>query len=128
MVPNSPELLQLYHTSDLFILPSLGECFGIATLEAMGAGLPVIATDIGGTADIIESGRNGFIIPNKDVNAIGQAVEMILTDDARRIEMGRQSRTIAEERFDLEKNAQRTFGYLEQIAAYKVVKQPVTVK
>lgn len=127
MEPNSPELLRLYHTSDLFILPSLGECFGIATIEAMGAGLPVIATDVGGTADIIEPGRNGLIIPSKDVKAIGQAIETILGDDAGRVEMGRQSRILAEERFDLEKNARRTFSYLEQIAAKQVVKRPVAV-
>jgi glycosyltransferase involved in cell wall biosynthesis len=127
MEPNSPELLRLYHTSDLFILPSLGECFGIATIEAMGAGLPVIATDVGGTADIIEPGRNGFIIPSKDVKVIGQAIEAILGDDTRRVEMGCQSRILAEERFDLEKNARRTFSYLEQLAAKQVVKRPVAV-
>lgn len=116
MQPNTAELLSLYQNSDLFVLPSLGECFGIATIEAMGAGLPVIATDVGGTADIIEPGRNGFIVPAKDVPALAQAISAVLDEPRRSQEMGVQSRLLAEERFDLQKNARRTFDYLKQIS------------
>lgn len=114
--PNSEQLITLYQSSDLFILPSLGECFGIATVEAMAAGLPVIASDVGGTADIIESGRNGFIVPGNDVRALSQAIASILEDPQRRQQMGSQSRLLAEERFDLQKNARLTLHYLKQIA------------
>jgi len=114
--PNSDQLIGLYQSSDLFVLPSLGECFGIATVEAMAAGLPVIASDVGGTADIIEPERNGFIVPGNDVAALGRAITMILGDATRRQNMGAQSRLLAEERFDLRKNAQHTFHYLKQIA------------
>lgn len=116
MQPNTPELLQLYHQADLFVLPSLGECFGIATVEAMAIGLPVIASDVGGTADIIEPGRNGFIVPGRQQAALNQAINSILGDAEIRARMGAQSRVLAEERFDLTKNAQRTFSYLKQIA------------
>jgi len=114
--PNTMELLSLYQNSDLFVLPSIGECFGIATIEAMGAGLPVIASNVGGTSDIIEPGRNGFIIPAKDVKALSQVISTILDGPNRSQEMGLQSRLMAEERFDLQKNAQRTFDYLKQIS------------
>jgi glycosyltransferase involved in cell wall biosynthesis len=116
MQPNTPQLLTLYHTSDLFVLPSLGECFGIATVEAMAAGLPVIASDVGGTADIIQPGRNGLIVPSDDVRALEAAISAILDDDNRRDAMGRQSRLLAEECFDLQRNARKTLGYLKQIA------------
>ncbi len=116
MQPNTIELLNLYQNSDLFVLPSIGECFGIATVEAMGAGLPVIASDVGGTADIIESGHNGFIVPAKDVKALSQAISTVLDGSNRSQQMGLQSRLLAEERFDLQKNAQRTFDYLKQIS------------
>jgi len=116
MQPNSEELLRLYQQSDLFILPSLGECFGIATVEAMAAGLPVIASDVGGTADIIEPGRNGYIVPAGSVAEIGHAVSAISRDPNLRHSMGIQSRQMAEERFDLEKNARLSLSYLKQIA------------
>lgn len=89
MQPNTPQLLDLYHKSDLFVLPSLAECFGIASVEAMGAGLPVIASNVGATEEIIESGRNGFIVPADDGAAFGAAISAILNDMARRDEMGR---------------------------------------
>jgi starch synthase len=82
----------------------------------MAAGLPAIASDVGGTADIIEPGRNGFIVPGNDARALGQAITTTLADPARRAAMGRASRTLAEERFDLIKNARKTFGYLKDIA------------
>lgn len=115
--PNSEPLLRLYQQSHLFVLPSLGECFGIATIEAMGAGLPVIATDVGGTADIIEPGRNGFIIPSGDLPALTRAMSAALGDEDERRRMGRQSRLLAEQRFDVRQNARRTFAYLKEIAA-----------
>ena len=116
MQPNTPELLALYHQSDLFVLPSLGECFGIATVEAMGAGLPVIASDVGGTADIIAEGRNGYIVPGNDVSALAQAIEAIVGDDSKRRAMGAQSRLLAEERFDMQANVRKTLASLKQIA------------
>jgi glycosyltransferase involved in cell wall biosynthesis len=125
--PNSAQLISLYQSSDLFVLPSLGECFGIATVEAMAAGLPVIASHVGGTADIIEVGRNGFIVPGNDVAALRNAISTILEDTTRRKYMGAQSRLLAEERFDLRKNAQRTFNYLKQIAAAPV-SHPISIE
>jgi glycosyltransferase involved in cell wall biosynthesis len=118
--PNSDQLIGLYQSSDLFVLPSLAECFGIATVEAMAAGLPVIASDVGGTADIIEPERNGFIVPANDVAALSCAIATILGDAPRRQDMGAQSRLLAEERFDLRKNTQHTFNYLKQIAAARL--------
>jgi glycosyltransferase involved in cell wall biosynthesis len=116
MSPNSPELMQLYFQSDLFVLPSLGECFGIATVEAMATGLPVIASDVGGIADIIAQDRNGYIVKTGDIYALGEAITTILNDPARRTRMGEQSRQLAEERFDMQRNARRTIGFLKQIA------------
>jgi glycosyltransferase involved in cell wall biosynthesis len=116
MKPNSAALLKLYQQSDLFVLPSKGECFGIATVEAMAAGLPVIASTEGGIADIIDSGRNGYIVTTNDVVALGSAIEAILASPQKREMMGRESRLIAEQRFDLRRNTQRTLQTLKQIA------------
>jgi glycosyltransferase involved in cell wall biosynthesis len=116
MRPNTPQLRRLYHECDLFVLPSRGECFGIATVEAMGAGMPVVVTDVGGTADIVEDGANGLIVPADDGAAFGAAVTCLLADDARRRAMACRSRQIAEERFDLTRNARRTLDALKALA------------
>jgi len=116
MQPNTERLLQLYHNSDLFVLPSLGECFGIATVEAMAAGLPVITSDAGGVRDIVDVGDNGFIVPANDVQAFGGAIAAVFEDEQRRIAMGKRSRSIAEQRFDVQRNARRTLDFLKQIA------------
>lgn len=117
MQPNTPELLALYHRCDVFALPSLGECFGIATVEAMAAGLPVIVTSVGGTADIVESGRNGFLVGADDGNALASALDAVLGDEQRRLAMGKQGRLMAEQRFDVEANARETLALLKQLAA-----------
>jgi glycosyltransferase involved in cell wall biosynthesis len=119
MEPNSKRLLQLYHDADVFVLPSAAECFGIATVEAMAAGLPVVVTDSGGTADIVDHGSNGFIVPVGDVRALFSALEMILDDGPLRARMAQRSRQLAEARFDVETNASRTIALLKEIADAK---------
>ncbi len=117
--PNSDRLQRLYQTSDLFVLSSLGECFGIATVEAMGAGLPVIASDVGGTADIIEHGSNGFIVPGGDAAKLHSSIAAIMDNADLRRQMAAKSRALAEERFDLSINAKRTFEHLRGLARAK---------
>ncbi len=113
---NAPELMSLYARADVFVLPTLGDCFSIAIIEAMASGLPVVASNVGGIAEMIEPGRNGFIVPLNDLPALGKAIASVLGDAERRQRMGAQSRLMAEERFDVQKNARRTLGYLKQIA------------
>lgn len=105
---NSLKLLQLYRSADVFVLPSLGECFGIATVEAMAVGLPVVTSDVGGTADIVEPGRNGFIVRSGDLDDLSTALGALVEDPARRHAMGSLSRQIASKRFDARHNALRT--------------------
>ena len=61
----------LYQQADVFVLPSLAEAFGIATVEAMGCGLPVVVSDAGGTADIVDPGVNGYITKRGDGRELG---------------------------------------------------------
>ncbi|MBI5604001.1 MAG: glycosyltransferase [Deltaproteobacteria bacterium] len=69
--PIIPILLAL----DLFLLPSLWEGFSMAILEAMAAGVPVIATRVGGAGEVITSGRDGFLIPPADAPSLAAAIE-----------------------------------------------------
>lgn len=67
------EIVRLFQQSDIFVLPSQLETFGVVYIEALACGLPVIATDCGGPSDIITKG-NGLLIPNKDIEALKEAI------------------------------------------------------
>ena len=97
--PNSPLLKELYAQADVFVLPTRAECFGIATVEAMASGLPVIAGDVGGARDIVDDGETGWLIePTPD--GLAPALEGALRRRKGLPAMGRQARLVAEERFD----------------------------
>jgi len=114
--PNSGALVELYQASDLFVLPTRAECFGIATVEAMACGLPVVVGDVGASSEIVEHGANGFLVPPKDTDALGDAITRILDEDAARQRMAARSRKIAETKFDLRRNATRTMTTLKALA------------
>lgn len=76
-----PDYLRL---ADVCIQPSHFEAFGNAALEAMAAGLPVIASDVGGLKDFVEPGINGLRVPPRDPAALARALTLLMTDDAQR--------------------------------------------
>jgi sugar transferase (PEP-CTERM/EpsH1 system associated) len=86
---------------DCFVLPSLAEGISNTILEAMATGLAVIATDVGGNADLVMHGQTGEVIPSNDSNALAQSLlSMASRPDAAR-EMGAAGRQRVEERFSL---------------------------
>ncbi len=68
--------------ADLFLLPSAEESFGLAALEAMSCGTPVIATTVGGLPEVIESGSEGLLYPIGDVKSMAEGAIRLLADDA----------------------------------------------
>ena len=84
--------------SSLFLLTSYSEGVSNALIEAMALGLPVIATDVpsGGTVELIEHGKNGWIIPAGDEEALTEAMDRILSDAALAEELGKQAHKIQE--------------------------------
>jgi glycosyltransferase involved in cell wall biosynthesis len=85
---------EIYSQADLFVLPSLNEGMSNAVLEAMAAGLPIITTYTGGTAELLRG--NGIIIPKQSSDAVAKAVLELWNDDELRRTMGQRSRKIAE--------------------------------
>jgi L-malate glycosyltransferase len=71
---------ELLACSDLFLLPSENEAFGLVALEAMSCGVPVVATRTGGIPEVVEAGVSGYLAPVGDVDAMADAAISLLTD------------------------------------------------
>jgi glycosyltransferase involved in cell wall biosynthesis len=83
--------------SDVFVLPSLYDAFPVAIHEAMACGLPIITTEmVGATPDLVKDGVNGFVVPHSDIAALCHALDEILRDEDKRLQMAKASRTIIE--------------------------------
>ena len=98
---NAAELIQLARRSDLFVLPTRADCFSIASLEAMAAGLPVITCNVGGISDIIRDGETGYLLPPDDYDALHDRLDSLLDAPELRQKMGQRGREVVCENFDV---------------------------
>jgi N-acetyl-alpha-D-glucosaminyl L-malate synthase BshA len=89
----------LFGQADLFVLPSEQESFGLAALEALAAGVPVVACQVGGLPEVVRDGKTGRLVPPHDPRALAVAVLDLLRDEPRRAAMGRAAREDATVRF-----------------------------
>ena len=94
------DLLAYYAASDCFVFPSYREGFPNTVLEAGAMGLPSIVTDINGSREIIEHGKNGVIISSKDTNALYRAMEQMLLEKQETLAMAENARSMIAERFE----------------------------
>lgn len=85
-----------------FVLPSLAEGISNTILEAMATGLPVIATGVGGNAELVDHGRTGEIVPAADPEAMAQSLVRMAGDPARAAAIGLEGRAEVERRFSLQ--------------------------
>jgi glycosyltransferase involved in cell wall biosynthesis len=95
-----PDILR---ASDLFVHPSREEGFSNAILEAMSAGLPVVACDVGGNPEAIGEGETGRLVPPRNAAAFASAVAELLADPEKRKAMGEAGKLRATERFSLDR-------------------------
>lgn len=79
-VPHNLQLGRYFENADVFVLPSLTEGVPHAMLEAMGMGLPVIATEVGGVPGVLKHGTNGLLIAAKDTVALAESIAMLRSD------------------------------------------------
>lgn len=87
---------------DCFVLPSLAEGISNTILEAMASGLPVVATHVGGNAELVEQGVTGMLVPSDDPQALAEAILGYFRDPARARRHGEAGRGTAERRFSLD--------------------------
>jgi glycosyltransferase involved in cell wall biosynthesis len=86
-----------FHAFDVLLLPSRSEGTPVSAIETLASGRPVVATDVGGTRDVVEEGISGFLVPFGDVGAAAERLERLARDPALRERMGSagQRRTLA---------------------------------
>ncbi len=103
--------------SHVFALASRDEAIGVATMEAMAMGLPVVVTDVGGVSELVRDGVDGVMAPPEDPAAVAAAIEGLLKDPARASAMGAAGAARVRERFHSGVSAAVLAGRLGQTAA-----------
>ena len=96
------EVASLVRGCEVFALPSIAEPFGIAALEALACGRPVVASAVGGLPEFIEDGRNGLLVAPGDPEALACALRRLLEDGALRAALGEAGRRTAHEGYSAE--------------------------
>ena len=108
---------ELLSCADLFLLPSENESFGLAALEAMACGAPVIATRAGGLPEVVEEGVTGRLLEVGDVVGMAAAGTELLMDDALHTRLSEAGRSAAEKRYSAQAVVPRYEAYYERVLA-----------
>jgi glycosyltransferase involved in cell wall biosynthesis len=110
-----PDLMAV---ADLFVLPSLSEAMPMALLEAMAAGVPIVATAVQGIEQVVTSHETGLIVPPGDSSRLADAIKLILTHPERARRMGRSAQQYVTDNYSAAKQAS------EYLALYRAVLTP----
>ncbi len=102
------ELARLVASLDLFVSASRSEAFGMAMVEALACGVPVVATATEGAGEIIEEGVTGLLTPVGDVDALASSISSLLEDAGRRRAFGASALASARQRFDVARMVEAT--------------------
>jgi glycosyltransferase involved in cell wall biosynthesis len=102
-------------SADVFVLPSRWEGLPIALLEAMSAGLPVIATEVEGVDEVIVHGEHGLLVPVEDADALSQAILQLLRQPDMRINMGVAAKKRLQELYSIDRMGERYLALMLEI-------------
>ena len=105
-----------FRKADVFIHPTLNDCFPLVIIEAMKFGLPVISTNEGAIPEIVKDNYNGFLVPKNDPEALAIKITELINDPYLRLEMGRCGRRRFEEHYTVENFEQNFVKALNEIA------------
>ena len=111
------EVAGLLATLDLFVSPARSEPFGLSIVEAMAAGVPVIATASEGACEIIDTDESGRLVPIGDVEALAKAIADLLGDAPARERLARNARAVVNSKFTMERMVDRTELLFRQVIA-----------
>jgi 1,2-diacylglycerol 3-alpha-glucosyltransferase len=120
------EIPRYLKAADVFVFASVTETQGLVTIEAMAAGLPIVAVDGPGTRDIIEHGKQGFLVEN-DPDALAKGINKVLSDSQRLSRLSNHALKKAKT-FDVNELGKQLIGVYEQAIEAKKADQYVTLK
>ncbi len=110
-----PDPVSLLQASDIFILASVGEAFGLVVPEAMACGVPVIGSRSGAIPEIIEDGKTGILANPRDESSFANALEKLSRDSEFRVQMGRNSLSHVHEKFTVDLDVANTLRIYESL-------------
>ncbi len=114
-IPSDDEVARLYRQADIFCLPSIQEGFGIAFLEAMANGLPIVATTAAAIPEVVPHGQAGLLVPPRNVNELAEALVVLLQDGETRQRMGDFGKKHVEQ-FDWPVVAEKFLGTINSLS------------
>ncbi|MCO5318210.1 MAG: glycosyltransferase family 4 protein [Microthrixaceae bacterium] len=115
--PFDPAARNLYPSFDVYLLPSRFEAFPVTVQEAMQAGVPVVATDVGSIREAIDDGETGLVVPVGDLDALEGALRWMAGHPEERLGMGERAREVGLERFDVDRAVGRWSELYRRVAA-----------
>jgi len=107
------ELATAFASADAFVFPSITETLGMAMIEALASGLPVLAASTGATGEVVTDGETGLLYDPTSQASLVEAVEKVVSGDGLRARMGKSARAAAERR-DWRSSTQTLRGYYEE--------------
>jgi glycosyltransferase involved in cell wall biosynthesis len=111
---DQPDLPPWYRAADVFVLSSDFDNSPNVVLEAMASGLPVVATNVGGVADLLDAPSGGALVPKGDAAAMGAEIVSLLNNDSRRRETGAFNRQRATTKFSWRTSAEQLLAAYER--------------
>ncbi|XWK86837.1 MAG: glycosyltransferase family 4 protein [Phormidium sp.] len=115
----TPKWLELYHQADLFVLPTYSEPFGWVFIEAMAAGLPIIASRVNAIPEIVSHEETGFLIQPGDRADLANRIQQLIENRNLGKEMGAKGRQIVEKKFNAHTNFQTLESVFREISISK---------
>ena len=104
---NPDEIIEILSIADIFVNPSYSEGLPTSVMEAAAVGLPIVATDVGGTREIVDDGKNGFLVAAGDTRALKQRICQLVEDNQLRDDFATNIHDFVEENFDWDEIADR---------------------
>jgi glycosyltransferase involved in cell wall biosynthesis len=110
---NSQPLKDLYHTCDIFALPTFGDCLPMVLSEAGASGMAIISTNVAAIPEIVRNGETGLTVPAGDAVSLSQALRDLATNPSFRVTLGERAMAHVTRHYDAQTNASRLLGLLK---------------